>query len=432
MKAQKTTLFLVGSLLLFLFIQANRKSDIEKLKEDFHNGYTSLGISGIQIAYVGNFESIGSLSQIEKQEEFFDKMLARWEAISSEGLSEANLLDYQIIGYEIALNKERLALEKAWNPVTPLDGTKSLYTLPNGKQWYSYLLKRWVDKEVTPDKLFELGLLEIEKVKGNMRRLQRESGLSKADFAKHLNSEQFYIENPDQIQQAFEEVKKRVAKKAPDLFPYVDQIPEVAIARGTNAALANAPAYYNNNTFYYNLFDKPFNRRQLGWFYAHEAIPGHHYQSSLNGVVERSAIQDLFWYAGFVEGWGAYVEHLGYELDAYTDMYDEYGKWEWDLIRSVRVCLDVGINHRGWSDERAMDFWNTHIQDQEDIARREIARMKRWPAQVITYKYGAAALLSLLEKAKERPDFDFKRFHTSILAHGDIPISILLERHNQS
>ena len=430
-KAQELRIWLVGSLIILLFIKAERRPGIVALKEEFHKGYTSLGISGVQMAYVGNFESIGSPAQIENQEDFFDEMHRSWMALNPRDMSRADLLDYQIIGYEIGLNKERLILEKKWERNTPLDGSKSICNVPNGKLWYSYLLKRWVDREVTPDELFDFGRSEIDKVKANMRRLQETSGLSKRAFDKHLKTDQFFIEDPQEVQMAFEEVKKRVARQAPKMFPYVDRIPEVAISRGTNPALAHVPAYYSNNTFYYNLFDKPFNRRQLGWFYAHEAIPGHHYQGALNRIVERSEIQELFWYPGFVEGWGAYVEYLGEDLDAYSNMYDEYGKWEWDLIRSVRVCLDIGINYRGWSDDKALAFWNKHIEDQEDIAKREIARMKRWPAQVITYKYGAAALLSLLEKAKEQQDFDFKRFHETILAHGDIPISILLKQHSQ-
>ncbi len=431
MKLQNLKLYLITSLILSLFIQADSRSGFSALKEDFYNGYTRLSIPAFQIDYTSNLESIRSKTQLEKQQQFFDQMLVRLKSIDPKELPDEDLLDYQIMSYEIALNQQRLSLEKKWDPKTPLDGNKSIYSTPNGKDWYSYLLKKWVDRSVTPQELFEFGVSEIKKVKANMQRIQLSTGLSKDAFETYLNVDRFLITEPEKVQTAFEEVKKKVAKLAPKMFPYLDRIPDVAIDRGSNPALAHAPAYYSNNTFYYNLFDKPFNRRQLGWFYVHEAIPGHHYQGSLNRIVKRSEIQELFWYPGFLEGWGAYVEHLGEELDAYTDMYDEYGKWEWDLIRSVRVCLDIGINYRGWSDEKALAFWNAHIEDQEDIAKREIARMKRWPAQVITYKYGEAALLSLLENAKKQEGFNFKDFHKRMLQHGDIPISILLARENQ-
>ncbi len=39
-----------------------------------------------------------------------------------------------------------------------------------------------------------------------------------------------------------------------------------------------------------------------------------------------------------------------------------YAQLQWDLIRSVRVVLDVALNYYGWSDEQALEFWNQHIQ----------------------------------------------------------------------
>ncbi|MBK9077277.1 MAG: DUF885 family protein [Flavobacteriales bacterium] len=37
------------------------------------------------------------------------------------------------------------------------------------------------------------------------------------------------------------------------------------------------------------------------------------------------------------------------------------GKWEWDLVRSVRVVLDAGIHGLGWSREEALRYWEKHI-----------------------------------------------------------------------
>jgi len=51
--------------------------------------------------------------------------------------------------------------------------------------------------------------------------------------------------------------------------------------------------------------------------------------------------------------------------------------------------------------------------------------MKRWPAQVITYKYIADIFLELLENCKKTPDFEFQKFHYNLLRYGDIPLNIL-------
>lgn len=412
-------------LLGLIFINSSRKSDFGSLRDDFYDGYTAFNLPGLQTNYTDVLNSIQSKDKIEKQRIFFSKMKSRWVKLDINNLSEKELLDYRIIGYEIDLNLIRINLEYQWDFQIKVDETKSIYSVPNGTKWYAYLLKRWVDKIVTPKELYDFGLLEIQKVKSNMKQIQKASGLKENQFEQYLKSDDFLINQPSEIQESFEKTRKVVKKKANEMFPYIEQIPIINIEKGTNQNLSHVPAYYNNNTFYYNLFDEPFNNRQIGWFYVHEAIPGHHYQSSVNQIVNRSRIQNLFWYAGFVEGWGAYVEYLGNELGVYKTIYDEYGKWEWDLIRSVRVCLDIGINYKGWSDKKALAFWNQHIVDKEDIAKREIARMKRWPAQVITYKYGAEVFLGMLKEAKKNSNFNYKSFHEKILEHGDVPISIL-------
>ncbi|NAS29889.1 DUF885 family protein [Flavobacteriaceae bacterium R38] len=370
-------------------------------------------------------QSIKSKDEIRLQEQFFQNIKDKLRNVNITVLNSDQLLDFHVMTYETALNLERIDIEKQWNPNSKLDDSKSIFTIQNGKDWYAYLLKRWVDINVSPDELFEFGLVEIEKVKSNMTRIQEASGLSKSDFKKHLNDVTFFFNNPNDVKTAFIRIKKEITSKADKMFPYIYDIPNVRIERGTNSSLSQVPAYYTNNTFYFNFFDTLFNKRQLGWFYAHEAIPGHHYQSAVNNIIKRTEIQDLFWYPGFVEGWGAYVEYLGNDLGVYKTIYDEYGKWEWDLIRSVRVSMDIGINYYGWSDEKALTFWKQHIKAQDDIGIREINRMKRWPAQVITYKYGADVILKLLEKAKRGKNFDYKKFHENILKNGDIPLSVL-------
>jgi uncharacterized protein (DUF885 family) len=415
------------SILLLIIIQPSYAQDInfDEIRTDFLKRYIDLEIPYFQIDYTQNLEAITGAHHIKAQVDFFQEFKEELADVEAKALSEYQKLDFNIMRYEIALNLERLELERQWDNTTLLDNSKSIFTVPNGKKWYAHLLKRWVSDLVTPDEIFQFGLTEIEKVKAEMKAIQIESGLSKEDFTAFLNDSSFYFNNLKDVQITYEGAKQIVAKTSPRIFPYMDQIPDVKIAQGTNPSLAHVPAYYNDRTFFFNYFDKPYNKRQIGWIYIHEGIPGHHYQGMVNDIIKRTAIQELFWYAGFVEGWGAYVEYLSDELGVYRTIYDEYGKWEWDLIRSVRVALDVGINYYGWSDKKAISFWKEHISDQEDIGWREIARMKRWPAQVITYKYGSDKFLKLLNKAKMKDDFEYKEFHKKLLMYGDIPISLL-------
>jgi len=55
--------------------------------------------------------------------------------------------------------------------------------------------------------------------------------------------------------------------------------------------------------------------------------------------------------------------------------------------------------------------------------------MRRWPAQVITYKYGAAQILKWRRymEAKQGDAFDIRAFHKKVLEHGPLPF-FLVER----
>ncbi|WP_431134644.1 DUF885 domain-containing protein [Psychroserpens mesophilus] len=414
-------LIIVGSISQICGSQNVEFTDIQK---QFLETYTALNIPNLQVNYVQNLKSIKSTEALKEQETFFKTIKQQLSRININTLDEYQRLDYNIMNYEVGLNLERLTLEKQWDKTTYLDDSKSVYTIPNGKNWYAYLLKRWVNAEVHPDKIFQFGLEEVKTVKQEMKKLQEKSNLSEIAFNRHLKDASFFYDTLNDVEDAFNNIKLEVAKEASDIFPYIKDISDVNIAEGSNSSLAQVPAYYSNGTFYFNHFDKPFNKRQIDWIYIHEGIPGHHYQVMVNDIVKRTDIQELFWYSGFVEGWGAYVEYLGKDLSVYKTIYNEYGKWEWDLIRSVRVVLDVGINYYGWSDKKAINFWKNHIRDQHDIGLREIKRMKRWPAQVVTYKYGSNVFLKLLNSAKAKENFDYKVFHKNLLKYGDIPMSL--------
>jgi uncharacterized protein (DUF885 family) len=87
--------------------------------------------------------------------------------------------------------------------------------------------------------------------------------------------------------------------------------------------------------------------------------------------------------------------------------------------------MDIGLNYYGWSDEQALAFWKKNIRNQDEIAMREIHRLRRWPAQAISYKYGAARILAWKKKKMNAPDFNIREFHQEVLQHGALPFFIL-------
>lgn len=415
--------------LLLAFTAVHARQKFDDFSKNFVKGYQALHMPDLELSYVSGLQHIGSMENVQKQEEFFKLTKSRLETFKLSELTPEQKTDYQLISYETSLNLERIALEKQWLKNKPdTISKKGIVTIPNGKAWYAYLLKRWVNDEVTPDHIYQFGLGEVERVKSHIEAIRKQTGLSEEEFYRHLNDSSFFIGNPKQVEAAFENDKATIYANLHKLFSQT-KIAALKIQRGDSKQLVQTPGYYDNNTFYYNFFDKPYNKRQIDWLFIHEAVPGHHYQSSIVAETEVSDVQNLFFYMGFAEGWGAYAEELGKDLGVYKTPYDELGKWEWDIVRSVRVPLDVGLNYYGWTDQQALDFWKKNIRGQDDIAMREIARIRRWPAQVVTYKYGALQILHWREELQKQQgkSFDIREFHDSVLDHGSLPLFMVKE-----
>jgi len=418
----------IGAFFLLLSASAQQQT-FDQFSARFVSGYQSLHMPDLDLSYVEGLKHIGSAASIQKQLEFFKSVKEQLPLYKPETLSTPQKLDYELIKYETALNLQRLALEEEWikNPPATIS-TGGIITVPNGKAWYAYLLKRWVSDDVTPDQIYRFGLTEVERVKKHIEDVRAQTGLNEDEFYKHLDDPSFFISDPAEVQRSFEHTKEIIYSNLHNLFS-ITKISDLKIEKGSAQALAQTPGYYDGGTFYYNLFDKPYNKRQVDWLFIHEAVPGHHYQASVVAQTKVSDVQNLFFYLGFAEGWAAYTEELGKQLGVYKTPYDELGKWQWDIVRSVRVPLDVGLNYYGWTDQQALDFWKKNIRGQDDIAMREINRMRRWPAQVVTYKYGALQILHWKEELqkKEGKDFDIKNFHDRVLNHGSLPIFMVKE-----
>ena len=48
---------------------------------------------------------------------------------------------------------------------------------------------------------------------------------------------------------------------------------------------------------------------------------------------------------GFVEGWALYAETLG----AFDNPLEKFGALSYQMLRAVRLVVDVGIHYYGWS-----------------------------------------------------------------------------------
>jgi uncharacterized protein (DUF885 family) len=162
----------------------------------------------------------------------------------------------------------------------------------------------------------------------------------------------------------------------------------------------------------------------------HEAIPGHHFQSTiqqeLTGV---PMFRKVLPFTAFSEGWALYTERLAWELGFQKDPLDNLGRLQAEMFRAVRLVVDTGMHAKRWTREQAIAYMLEKTGMPETDVVAEIERYLVNPGQALAYKVGMNKLLELRERAKRQlgERFVLSRFHDFILSGGDMPL-MLLER----
>jgi uncharacterized protein (DUF885 family) len=317
--------------------------------------------------------------------------------------------------------------------------TTGMSGLPDGDAWYDHLVKTRTTTNLTPEEIFELGLSEIARINRERERMRAESGFqgSLRDFAEHLrkNSPPGF-RTREELLKGYEEIRAQVTPRLSNLFgrlpnaPY--EIRTVEEFRENSSPSQYHPASPDGSRpgiFYVNaraIANSP--RRPSEALFLHEAVPGHHFQISLQR--ERSALprfRRFSSYTAFVEGWALYAESLGRELGLYADPQQAFSRLSSELFRAVRLVVDVGLHRKGWTRERALKFMMEHTMASESGAALEIDRYIALPGQALAYKIGQLKISAIRAKAEKvlGPKFDIRAFHDELLKDGALPLDLL-------
>ena len=118
-------------------------------------------------------------------------------------------------------------------------------------------------------------------------------------------------------------------------------------------------------------------------------------------------------------------------MGLYDDPYDRYGRLMMDMLLSVRLVVDTGMNAMGWTRERAADFMreNTLLSETE-IGTETLRYAVDMPAQALAYKIGSLKMIEMRRSAQQQlgSRFDVRQFHEWIIGSGSMPLPIL-EQH---
>jgi uncharacterized protein (DUF885 family) len=312
--------------------------------------------------------------------------------------------------------------------------------LPRGREFYAHAVKNYTTLDVTPEQVHEIGLKEVERIRGEMQDVIRQVGFQGdyAAFLKFLRTDpRFYPKSADELLKEASFIAKRMDGQLPRLFktlprlPYgVEPVPEGLAPKYTAGRYVNAPIGGTRaGTYWVNTYALP--SRTLYTLEAltlHEAVPGHHLQIALQQ--ELTGVPAFRRFAGvtaFSEGWGLYSERLGLEVGFYQDPYRNFGRLTYEMWRACRLVVDTGLHAKGWTRDQALDFLarNTALSLHE--VRTEIDRYISWPGQALAYKMGELKIRALRQEAEAAlgPRFDVREFHDAVLANGAVPLTVL-------
>ena len=318
--------------------------------------------------------------------------------------------------------------------------TSGIGSLPNGAALYKVYAKQWTTTTKTPEEIHALGLKEVARIKAEMEKVKEQVSFKGTinEFFEHVRTkpELMSFKTPEEVIANFEKIHKTIKPNVDKLFSLQPKC-AFRIKRTEAFREKTASAEYSQGTadgtrpgvFYVPIPDvKTYNYYGDEDLFLHEAIPGHHFQISLQQ--ENQQLPDFrkfAWFGAYGEGWALYTESLGKELGLYTDPYQYFGMLGNEMHRAVRLVVDTGIHNLGWTREQAIKYSLENEAESEASIVAEIERYMAIPGQALSYKMGQLKILELRKKAQDKmkDKFDIKVFHQKVLESGVLPLALL-------
>jgi uncharacterized protein (DUF885 family) len=330
-----------------------------------------------------------------------------------------------------------------------VDGNYGAWHLPDGDAYYRLALRLMTTTDYDPQYIHTFGVAEVDRIQGEILDILSAEGWDVTDgftaaIGELADHPRFYYsdsaEGREQILADYTALIDEVNGAMPDWFATLPEA-RVDVRRVPEFREKTAPgAYYQAapmdgsqpGVFYANLYDikatPTYGMRTLTY---HEAVPGHHYQVSVQREQgDLPFFRRLIPFPAFSEGWALYAERLAWEMGLLDNAYDDIGRLQAELFRAVRLVVDTGIHAKRWTREQAIDYMlaNTGMAQSDVVA--EIERYFVIPGQATAYKVGMTKILELRALAESRlgEQFDIREFHDVILLGGSMPLDILEQR----
>lgn len=319
--------------------------------------------------------------------------------------------------------------------------TSGISAIPGGKDIYNYYVRYWTTTHKAPEEIYQTGVSEVARITHLMDSVKTAVGF-KGDLKEFFHfmetDKQFMpFTTSRQVLDAFEAIHQKMKPQLKKLFKRIPKTPfEIRQTEAFRAASASAEYNAGNpdgsrpGIFYVPILDAAtFNVTSgMECLFLHEAIPGHHYQISLQREdTLLPKFRRFSWYGAYGEGYALYCETLGKELGLYTDPYQYMAALGDEMHRAIRLVVDVAIHTKGWTREQAIQYMMSKEPISEQSATAEIERYMALPGQALSYKTGQLKIVELRNTYQQElgDKFNIADFHDELLNGGCLPLEIL-------
>lgn len=338
-----------------------------------------------------------------------------------------------------AYTKMGTFLEKEYLPKgRDTDGYNSL---PNGNEIYSYYVKNWTTTKKSPEEINKIGLQQVAMLRAEMEKVKQQVGFKGTleEFITFVKTDPkaMTYKTSKEVLDGFNSILTKITPKLKTMFNVTPKT-KFEIRQTEKFREASASAEYIPGTpdgkragiFYVPLPDPTkFNVTSgMESLFLHEAIPGHHYQVSLQQEnTKLPKFMRFGWFGAYGEGWAHYCETLGPEFGLYTDPYQKMGYLSDQMLRAVRLVVDTGLHTGKMTREEAIKYFLSNISYDEAAGIAEVERYMAMPGQALGYKIGSLRIRELREKYQKElgNKFNLANFHDEILSQGCLPLDVL-------
>lgn len=330
-------------------------------------------------------------------------------------------------------------LEKEYLPKSrETDGYNSL---PKGNDIYKYYAKSWTTTNKTPEEINEIGLQQVAMLRAEMEKVKQQVGFTGTleEFITSVKTDPKAMpyKTSTEVLDGFNGILAKITPKLKTMFGVTPKT-KFEIRQTEKFREASASAEYMQGTpdgkrpgiFYMPLPDpSKFNVTSgMESLFLHEAIPGHHYQVSLQQEnTKLPKFMRFGWFGAYGEGWAHYCETLGPEFGLYTDPYQKMGYLSDQMLRAVRLVVDTGIHTGKMTREEAITYFLSNIAYDEAGATAEVERYMAMPGQALGYKIGSLRIRELRDQYQKQlgNKFSLAKFHDELLSQGCLPLDVL-------